>query len=54
LWVQGWRAYAQARGLDVGSGPLETTFRLRHSLGLLADLGDPAVLGTIEKHLAQL
>src|SRR5580704_19503371 len=24
LWARGWRAYAQARGLDFGSGPLET------------------------------
>jgi len=54
LWARGWRAYAQARGLDVGSGPLETAFRLRHALGLLADPGDPAVVGTIEEHLAQL
>jgi hypothetical protein len=48
------RAYARARGLGVGSGPLETAFRLRHALGLLADPGDPAVVGTIEEHLAQL
>ena len=41
-------------GLGVGSGPLETAFRLRHALGLLADPGDPAVVGTIEEHLAQL
>jgi hypothetical protein len=54
LWARGWRTYAQARGLDVGSGPLETAFRLRHALGLLADSGDPAVVGTIEEHLAQL
>jgi aminoglycoside phosphotransferase (APT) family kinase protein len=54
LWARGWRAYAQARGLDVGSGPLETAFRLRHALGLLADPGDPAAVGTIEEHLAQL
>ena len=54
LWARGWRAYARARGLDVGSGPLETAFRLRHALGLLADPGDPAVVGTIEEHLAQL
>jgi aminoglycoside phosphotransferase (APT) family kinase protein len=46
LWARGWRAYAQARGLDVGSRPLETAFRLRHALRLLADPGDPAVLGT--------
>ena len=52
LWARGWRAYAQARGLDVGSGPLETAFRLRHALGLLADPGDPAVVGTIDEHLA--
>jgi aminoglycoside phosphotransferase (APT) family kinase protein len=43
-----------ARGLDVGSGPLETAFRLRHALSLLADPADPAVLGTIEEHLAHL
>ena len=52
--ARGWRAYAQARGLDVGSRPLETAFRLRHALRLLADPGDPAVDGTIEEHLAQL
>jgi aminoglycoside phosphotransferase (APT) family kinase protein len=52
LWAQEWRAYAQARGLDIGSRPLETAFRLRHALGLLADRGDPAVVGTIEEHLA--
>jgi hypothetical protein len=54
LWTRGWRAYAQARGLDVGSGPLEAAFRLRHAIGLLADPGDPAVVGTLEEHLAQL
>jgi aminoglycoside phosphotransferase (APT) family kinase protein len=54
LWARGWRAYAQARGLDVGSRPLETALRLRHALGLLADPGDPAVHGTLEEHLAQL
>ena len=54
LWARGWRAYAQARGLEVGSGPLQTALRLRHALGLLADPGDPAVVGTIEEHLAQL
>jgi aminoglycoside phosphotransferase (APT) family kinase protein len=54
LWARGWRAYAQARGLDVDSRPLETAFRLRHALGLLADPGDPAVVGTLEEHLAPL
>jgi aminoglycoside phosphotransferase (APT) family kinase protein len=54
LWARGWRAYAQARGLDVGSRPLETALRLRHALGLLADPGDPAVHGTLKEHLAQL
>lgn len=54
LWAREWRAYAQARRLDVGSGPLEIAFRLRHALGLLADPGDPAVVGTIEEHLTQL
>jgi hypothetical protein len=37
-----------------GSRPLETAFRLRHALRLLADPGDPAVDGTIEEHLAHL
>jgi catechol 2,3-dioxygenase-like lactoylglutathione lyase family enzyme len=31
-----------------------TAFRLRHALRLLDDPGDPAVLGTIEEHLAHL
>ena len=35
-------------------GPLETAFRLRHALRLLADPGDPAVSGTIDEHLAYL
>jgi aminoglycoside phosphotransferase (APT) family kinase protein len=54
LWSRGWRGYAQTRGLDVGSRPLETAFRLRHALRLLADPGDPAIVGTIKEHLAQL
>jgi aminoglycoside phosphotransferase (APT) family kinase protein len=52
LWARGWRAYAIARGLDTDSRPLETAFRIRQALRLLADPGDPAVLGTIEEHLA--
>jgi hypothetical protein len=40
--------------LDVGSGPVEAAFRLRHAIGLLADPGDPAVVGTLEENLAQL
>jgi len=54
LWARGWRAYAAARGLDADSRPLETAFRLRHALCLLADPGDPAVSGTIDEHLAYL
>ena len=54
LWARGWRAYAQARGLDTSSRPLETAFRLRQALSLLADPGDPAVVGTVEEHLAPL
>ncbi len=54
LWARGWRAYARARVLDTDSRPLETAFRLRHALRLLADHGDPAVLGTIAEHLADL
>src|SRR5438309_1492540 len=49
LWARGWRAYAQARGLETGSRPLETAFRLRHALGLFTDPGDPAVVGTIQE-----
>jgi hypothetical protein len=40
--------------LGTDSRPLETAFRLRHALRLLADPGDPAVVGTIEEHLADL
>ena len=54
LWARGWLAYAQRRGLDTDPCPLETAFRLRHALCLLADPGDPAVVGTIEEHLAEL
>jgi aminoglycoside phosphotransferase (APT) family kinase protein len=54
LWSRGWGAYAQTRGLDTDSRPLETAFRLRHALRLLADPGDPAVVGTIAEQLADL
>ena len=54
LWARGWLAYAQRRGLDTDSRPLETAFRLRHALRLLADPGDPAVVGTLEEHLGEL
>ncbi len=54
LWARGWRAYAQARGLDPDPRPVQTAFRLRHALRLLDDPGDPAVVGTIEEHLAHL
>jgi aminoglycoside phosphotransferase (APT) family kinase protein len=54
LWAQAWHAYAQVRGLDPDSRPLETAFRLRHALALLADPGDPAVTGTPEEHLVHL
>jgi aminoglycoside phosphotransferase (APT) family kinase protein len=54
LWARGWLAYAQRRGLHTDSRPLETAFRLRHALRLLADPGDPAVVGTLEEHLAVL
>jgi aminoglycoside phosphotransferase (APT) family kinase protein len=54
LWARGWHAYAQRRGLDTDPRPLETAFRLRHALRLLADPGDPAVVGTLEEHLADL
>ena len=46
--------WTRPRGLDTDSRPLETAFRLRHALRLLADPGDPAVVGTIDEHLAEL
>jgi aminoglycoside phosphotransferase (APT) family kinase protein len=54
LWAREWVAYARTRGLDTDSRPLETAFRIRLALRLLADPGDPAVVGTIEEHLAEL
>jgi hypothetical protein len=33
---------------------VETAFRLRQALRLLDDPGDPAVIGTIDEHLAHL
>jgi len=54
LWARCWQAYAEIRGLDRDSRPLETAFRLRHALWLLADPGDPAVVGTVGEQLAQL
>ena len=54
LWARGWHAYAQSRGLDTDARPLQTAFRLRHALRLLDDPGDPAVVGTIDEHLAHL
>jgi aminoglycoside phosphotransferase (APT) family kinase protein len=54
LWARGWNAYAQARGLDIDSRPVETAFRLRHALSLLTDHRDPVVVGTLAEHLAYL
>jgi aminoglycoside phosphotransferase (APT) family kinase protein len=54
LWARSWRAYAEVRGLDTESRPLETAFRLRHALRLLDAPGDPDIHGTIEEHLAHL
>jgi aminoglycoside phosphotransferase (APT) family kinase protein len=54
LWSRGWQAYARVRGLDPDPRPLETAFRLRQALALLADPRDPAVSGTVAEHLARL
>ena len=54
LWARLWTVYARARGLDSDSRPMETAFRLRHALRLLADPGDPAIVGTIGEQLAHL
>jgi aminoglycoside phosphotransferase (APT) family kinase protein len=44
LWARMWRAYAQARGLDTDSRPLETAFRLRHALALRTDPASGSLL----------
>jgi aminoglycoside phosphotransferase (APT) family kinase protein len=54
LWARGWYAYAHSRGLDTDARPVQTAFRLRQALRLLDDPGDPAVVGTIDEHLAHL
>jgi aminoglycoside phosphotransferase (APT) family kinase protein len=54
LLRRAWRAYADRRGLDNDSGPLETAFRLRHALALIASPRDPAAVGTLRQHLASL
>jgi aminoglycoside phosphotransferase (APT) family kinase protein len=51
LWARGWYAYAQTRGLDTDSRPVQTAFRLRRALRLL---DDPGLVGTIDEHLAHL
>jgi aminoglycoside phosphotransferase (APT) family kinase protein len=54
LWATAWRQYAAVRGLDPDPAPLETAFRLRQALTLADDPRDPAVMGTIEEHLAAI
>jgi aminoglycoside phosphotransferase (APT) family kinase protein len=54
LWTVAWEAYANARGLDTDAAPLQTAFRLRHAIALLEDDRDPALVGTIEEHLAAI
>jgi aminoglycoside phosphotransferase (APT) family kinase protein len=54
LWATAWRAYAEIRGLDPGPAPLETAFRLRQAVALADDPHDPAIVGTIEEHLAAI
>jgi aminoglycoside phosphotransferase (APT) family kinase protein len=54
LWARQWHPYAEARGLDTDSSPLEVAFRIRHALRLLADPGDPAIVGSVEEQLSHL
>jgi Ser/Thr protein kinase RdoA (MazF antagonist) len=51
LWSTLWQAYANERGLDPDSAPLEAAFRLRRALYLIDNDRDPAVVGTIDEHL---
>jgi aminoglycoside phosphotransferase (APT) family kinase protein len=54
LWAVMWEAYASERELDTDSTPLETAFRLRHALAISQAASDPAVVGTIDEHLARI
>ena len=54
LWAVMWHAYASQRGLDTDPTPLETAFRLRHALAISQTHPDPAVVGTIDEHLASI
>ena len=54
LWAVMWEAYASERGLDSDATPLETAFRLRHALAILERETDPAIVGTVDEHLARL
>jgi aminoglycoside phosphotransferase (APT) family kinase protein len=54
LWAEMWSSYALVRGLDPDPAPLECAFRLRQALSLLTDDRDPAIVGTIDEHLAAI
>jgi aminoglycoside phosphotransferase (APT) family kinase protein len=54
LWAVMWESYASERGLDTDATPLETAFRLRHALAISEKGSDPAVVGTIDEHLARI
>jgi hypothetical protein len=49
-----WEAYALERGLDTDATPLETAFRLRHALSIAETGPDPALVGTVDEHLAAI
>jgi aminoglycoside phosphotransferase (APT) family kinase protein len=54
LWASAWRAYATERGISPDSRPLETALRLKQALRLVNHPSDPAIVGTVDEHLASL
>lgn len=54
LWSIMWHSYAQERGFDPDSTPLETAFRLRQTLYLLENNHDPSIVGTVEEHVGAI
>jgi aminoglycoside phosphotransferase (APT) family kinase protein len=49
-----WGPYADVRGLSPDARPLDTAFRIRHALQLLADNRPAEVVGTLDEELSDL